>query len=141
MKNSKLFKRSLLLLAVVALAVVLTVGIVAGAATISEGNADYGEVYAGVNVSVKGQVALRFYFETLGTAEEFVAEITDPAGNTTSKTYPVDSINKVTVGSGEQAQELYRVSVSLAPSQMAYSVKLYANGASGAGKAYVYSVK
>ena len=142
MKNSKLFKRSLLLLAVVALAVVLTIGIVAGAATISEGNAGYGEVYAGVNVSVKGQVALRFYFSDLGTAKEFVAEITDPAGNTTSKTtYPVDSINKVTVVSGEQAQELYRVSVSLAPSQMTYSVKLYANGADGAGKAYVYSVK
>ena len=142
MKNSKLFKRSLLLLAVVALAVVLTIGIVAGAATISEGNADYGEEYAGVNVSVKGQVALRFYFSDLGTADEFVAEITDPAGNTTSKTtYPVDSINKVTVVSGEQPQELYRVSVSLAPSQMTYSVKLYANGTDGAGKAYVYSVK
>ena len=142
MKNSKLFKRSLLLLAVVALAVVLTIGIVAGAATISEGDADYGEVYAGVNVSVKGQVALRFYFSDLGTADEFVAEITDPAGNTTSETtYPVETVKQVTVVSGEQAQELYRVSVSLAPSQMTYSVKLYANGTDGAGKAYVYSVK
>ena len=134
MKNSKLFKRSLLLLAVVALAVVLTIGIVAGAATISEGDADYGERYAGVQVGTSGKVSLKFYYSTTGTAEKFVAEVTDPDTNETETQY-------FAVADLENTGNGYCVPVALAPSQMTHTVKIYADGTDGAGKAYVYSVK
>ena len=135
MKNFKLFKRSALLLAVVLLAVVLTVGAIAGAALLSdEGSTEYGEQYAGVQVGTSGKVSLKFYYSTYGTAEEFVAEVIDPETNEIiPQTFKVTDLENTANG--------YCVPVALAPSQMTHTVKIYANGDAGAGAPIVYSVK
>ena len=135
MKNFKLFKRSALLLAVVVLAVVLTVGAIAGAALLSdEGSADYGEQYAGVKVGTSGKVSLKFYYSTTGTAEEFVAKVIDPETGTTETQY-------FAVADLEETGDGFCVPVALAPSQMTHTVKIYASGTSGNGAPIVYSVK
>ena len=135
MKNFKLFKRSALLLAVVVLAVVLTVGAIAGAALLSDENsASYGEQYAGVQVGTSGKVSLKFYYSTTGTAEEFVAEVIDPETDTTETQY-------FAVADLEETTNGFCVPVALAPSQMTHTVKIYASGTSGDGAAIVYSVK
>ncbi|MBE6646682.1 MAG: hypothetical protein E7611_03460 [Ruminococcaceae bacterium] len=138
MKNFKLFKRSALLLAVVVLAVVLTVGAIAGAALLSdEGSADYGEQYAGVKVGTSGKVSLKFYYSTTGTAEKFVAEVIDPETGTTETQY-------FAVADLEETTDGFCVPVALAPSQMTHTVKIYASdasGTSGNGAPIVYSVK
>ena len=138
MKTMKFFKKPALLLSIVVLAVVLSVSAIAGAALTSEeetGVAEYGEKYSAVNVATSGKVSLKFYYSTYGTATKFVAEIIDPVNKKPVGTqeFDVDSLSKnETYG--------YCVPVALAPSQMTYTVKIYADGAKGAGKAIEYSV-
>ena len=83
MKKSRLFRRSTLIVSIIALAVALTVGVIAGVAMLSNEQEqtaviEYGEQCSNIQVSTSGAVSLKFYYTTYGTADQFVVEIVDP---------------------------------------------------------------
>ena len=115
----KVFKKTALLISVLVLAVVLSVGVIAGVAVAAEASATLGEAYSAVQVTTDGKVNLKVYYSTLGSAEEFIATVTDPVSEeTTTYTYPVSEIENT--GNG------YCVKVPLAPSEMTHTVKVWA---------------
>ncbi len=141
MKKSKLFRRSSLILVIIALAVALTVGVIAGVAMLSDEQeqttaAEYGEHCKNIQVSTSGKVSLKFYYDTYGTAASFVYEVYDQnQALVHTGMYPVDTL--------ENTQYGYCVAVPLAPSEMMYTVKVYPADANGEnlGEPQVYSVK
>ena len=142
MKKSRLFRRSTLIVSIIALAVALTVGVIAGVAMLSNEQEqtaviEYGEQCSNIQVSTSGAVSLKFYYTTYGTADQFVVEIVDPnnADAVDVKGYSVDSLKETKDG--------YCLSVPLTPAQMMHTVKVYPADASGAnrGEPMVYSVK
>ncbi len=116
----KVFRKTALLISVIVLAVVLAVGAVAGAALLSEGNETLGEEYSAVQVTTDGKVNLKVYYSTLGSAQAFVATVTDPvSGEVETYNYTLEEI-------GEATAYGYCVKVPLAPSQMTHTVEVWA---------------
>ena len=140
MKKSKLFRRSTLILAVIALAVALTVGVIAGVAMLNDepeqttSAPEYGEHCSNIQVSTSGKVSLKFKYSTLGKAGAFVYEVVDQSGN----------ISRSGVYTAAEVEENGNwVAVALAPSEMMCTVNVYPADASGdnRGKPMSYSVK
>lgn len=116
----KVFRKTALLISVIVLAVVLAVGAVAGAALLSEGNATLGEEYSAKQVTTDGRVNLKVFYSTLGSAEAFVAKVTDPvSGEFETYDYTLEDI-------GEKTANGFCVKVPLAPSQMTHTVEVWA---------------
>ncbi len=126
----KVFKKAALLISVLVLAVVLTVGVIAGAALLAEGNT-LGEVYSTEQVTTDGKVNLKVYLSDLGSAEAFYVEVVDPTGST-ERTYNLTTQED---GNGKY------VKVPLAASEMTHTVKVWATkGEEKSSYAYETSV-
>ncbi len=118
----KVFKKTALLITVIVLAVVLSIGAVAGAAMLSEGEETLGEVYNAVQVTTDGKVNLKVYYSELGDAETFVAQVIDPSTGKVDKTYTYakSELEETKTENG------YCVKVPLRASQMTYTVSVKA---------------
>lgn len=128
----KVFKKTALLLTVIVLAVVLSIGVIAGVAQAAEGNATLGEVYSGVQVTTDGKVNLKVFYSDLGSATGFKVEVVDPDTGKTDKVMN----NVVAEASGDK----YVVKVPLTPSQMTHTVKVTATAGDAASTAMEFSV-
>ena len=131
----KVFKKTSLLLMVVILAVVLSIGAIAGATLLAEGDETLGEEYAGVQVTTSGKVSLKFYYSTYGDATAFKAEVIDPETKQVVRpySYPIEELKDTVNG--------YCVSVPLAPSEMTHTVRVYAVTDEKQSTAIEYSVR
>ncbi len=146
MKKTSTFKKLTLILTVIAITALLALTAAAGAALTSEGTVNHGEKYEFAQASVSGTVNLKFYYSDLGSAEQIIAEVIDPATGETDETYTYvkSEIKAVTVPAsvtGGENMVCYRVTVPVAPSQMTHTVRVYASSEAGEGKAIEYSVK
>ena len=128
----KVFKKTALLLTVIVLAVVLSIGVIAGVAQAAEGNATLGEVYSGVQVTTDGKVNLKVFYSELGSATGFNVEVVDPVTGKTDK-----AMNNVVA---EASGDKYVVKVPLTPSQMTHTVKVTAIAGDAASTAMEFSV-
>lgn len=128
----KVFKKTALLLTVIVLAVVLSIGVIAGVALAAEGNATLGEVYSGVQVTTDGKVNLKVFYSDLGSATGFNVEVVDPVTGKTDK-----AMNNVVA---EASGDKYVVKVPLTPSQMTHTVKVTAIAGDAASTAMEFSV-
>ena len=126
MKTSKLFKKSALLIAVIVCAVVLTVTAIA-TATLLLVEDDFGVDYYGASVATAGRAKINFYFDDTGDAEKFVVRVVEPSNVAPAEEagvqeYDVECLVDNMPVKGEQKY----ISVPLAPSQMTYTVEVYA---------------
>ncbi len=98
-------------LAVLLLSVLATVAILAA----ESATQTYGETLGSISASTGGKISLKFIYSDLGNADAYVAEVYAPDSDTATRThtYKKDAIKENTV------------SVPLAPSEMAYTVKVY----------------
>ena len=146
MKKNNTFKKLTVVFAMIAISALLAVTALAGDALLQSGTVEHGEKYEFAQASVSGTVNLKFYYSDLGSAEQIIAEVIDPATENVDNTYVYDraEIKTVTVPAsvtGTEAMECYRVTVPVAPSQMTHTVKVYASSEAGVGEAIEYSVK
>ena len=131
----KVFKKTALLLSVIVLAVVLSIGVIAGVAHAAEGNATLGEVYSAVQVTTDGKVNLKVFYSDLGSATGFRAEVVDPVTGNTDKTYTY-TVEEL----GEATANGYCVKVPLTPSQMTHTVKVTATAGDEKGSTMEFTV-
>lgn len=126
----KVFKKTALLLTVIVLAVVLSIGVIAGVAHAAEGTATLGEICSGVQVTTDGKVNLKFFYSDLGSATGFKVELVEPVSGTTELiNATVETVDNTTV-----------VRVPLSPSQMTHTVKVTATNGDADGSTVEYSV-
>ncbi len=114
MKRPRYTKKKMLLMLAVLFALVLSVSFVTVSALAAE--APTGEKLQSYQVTMSGNLNLKFIYSSLGNADAFKAEVYAPGENTpvNTYTYPVSRIS-----------ESKTVSVPLAPSEMSYTVKVY----------------
>ncbi len=127
--NKKLLKVTVGVLMLLLSTVLICVAVAAGASEIADDAS-----FSGVNAAISGNVSLNFYYSDLGSAEHMVTEITYPDGSVKKSETAREDIPF------DQGKGLYFVRVPLAPSQMSYNVKVYAEDQNGAGTAKEYSV-
>ncbi len=121
-------------LAVAAMIIILSAMLVCVVVIASGSRIETDASYSQVNASAAGNISLNFYYTDLGSAEKMVTEITAPDGTVQKK-----EIARANVAFNAETK-LYCVKVPIAPSQMSYSVKVYAEDSNGIGKVKEYSV-
>ncbi len=138
MKNRSSRLRVLWIIAILS-AIVLSAFVIVMAIIASD--TPSGEMIKSHQVSMSGNLNLRFKYQSLGDAEGFKAEVYAPGAKTPKNTY---LYYKKDIPYNESSKG-YWISVPLAPSEMGYTVKIYPvrikdNAIIGSGAVHSYSV-
>ena len=123
MKTKTIFKKSAVLITVIVLAVVMSLATVMALAT------DGAEDFAGVSVSTSGNINLKFYYDSIGSADSVVYTVG-------GKTVTVAKEDLKTDASGK-----YVVEVPLAAAQMTENVTVYTKTGDATGTPHTWTVK